>query len=162
MMGSGKSVTGKALAVMLDYSFVDLDNEIEKQEKRKISEIFAASGEPYFRELESTVLERCSKQGAHVFATGGGIILRDKNVDCMKATGKVVLLKASIETLWQRLRYAKDRPLLNKPDPLGALGQILSDREVLYEKACHFLVATDGKLADEVAQEIYNRLRPKK
>lgn len=161
MMGSGKSVTGKALAVMLGYAFVDLDSEIEKQEKRKISEIFARSGEPYFRDVESAVLEPWSKQRHCVFAAGGGIILRDKNVQCMRETGKIILLKASAETLWQRLRYSKDRPLLNKPDPLAALRQILSDRELFYEKACHFVVTTDGKLVGEVAREIYNTLRSK-
>lgn len=159
MMGSGKSVTGKALAGLLDDAFVDLDAAIEAREGRSISEIFASSGEPYFREIETATLEYFSRQDRQVVATGGGIVMREDNVRRMRKTGKVVLLKATAESLWQRVRYAKDRPLLNKPDPFGALRQILSDRESFYENACHFSVLTDGKIADDVASEIQEMLR---
>lgn len=159
MMGSGKTVTGKALAGLLDYVFTDLDAEIQAKDGRSIPEIFAGSGEPYFRDIESSVLEEVSKQNRRVVATGGGIILRDGNVRRMQESGKVVLLKASAESLWQRVRYSKDRPLLNKPDPFGALKQILSDREGFYEKACHFSVLTDGKIAEDVAGEVQEMLR---
>jgi len=159
MMGSGKTVTGKALAGFLDFTFVDLDAEIEAREGKPIAEIFAGSGEPYFRDVEASVLADFSKQDRQVIATGGGIVLREENVRRMKMTGKVVLLKATAESLWQRVRYSKDRPLLNRPDPFGALKQILGDREGFYEKACHFSVLTDGKIADDVANEIQEMLR---
>lgn len=161
MMGCGKSVTGRILAVFLNYGFTDFDNEIENLEKRKITEIFAQSGEPYFRDVESAILERCSKYSQRVFATGGGIVLRDKNVQLMKKTGTVVLLQTSAETLWQRLSYSKNRPLLNRPDPLGTLRQILSDRERIYQEACDFSVVTDGKIPNDVAQDIFHVLKSK-
>ena len=159
MMGSGKTVTGKALASLLGDTFVDLDAAIEARAGQSISEIFAGSGESHFREIETSVLEHFSKQSKQVIATGGGIVLREENVRCMKGSGQVVLLKASAETLWQRVRYSKDRPLLNKPDPFGALKQILCDREGFYEKACHFSVLTDGKIADDVASEVQQMVR---
>ena len=159
LMGSGKTVTGRVLAGFLDYTFVDLDAEIERREGRPISEIFAASGEAYFRDVESSVLEQSSRKKHQVIATGGGIVLREENVQLMKRTGKVVLLQASAQSLWQRVRYSKDRPLLNKPDPFGALEQILNDRAGSYENACHFSVATDGKIAEDVASEIVEILR---
>jgi len=159
MMGSGKTVTGKALANLIDYVFVDLDAEIQAKEGRSIPEIFAGSGEPYFRDLESSVLGHFSKKGGQVIATGGGIVLREENVQLMKKTGKVVLLKASAESLWRRVQYSKDRPLLNKPDPFGTLRQILIDRESYYENACHFSVLTDGMIAEDVASEIREMLR---
>jgi shikimate kinase len=161
MMGSGKTVTGKTLAGLLDYTFVDLDAEIQAKEGRMIPDIFAASGEPYFRDVESAVLKHFSKKNKQVIATGGGLVLREENVQRMRETGTVVLLQASAESLWQRVRYSKDRPLLNKPDPFGALQQILRDREIFYEKACHFSVLTDGKIADDVASEIQEMLRSK-
>ncbi|MFA5159182.1 MAG: shikimate kinase [Candidatus Omnitrophota bacterium] len=159
MMGSGKTVTGKVLADLLSYVFVDLDAEIQAREERSIPEIFAGSGETYFRDVESSVLEYFSKQNGQVIATGGGIVLCEENVQCMKKTGKVVLLKASAESLWQRVRYSKDRPLLDKPDPFGALRKILSNRGIFYEKASHFSVLTDGKIAGDVAVEIQEMLR---
>ncbi len=159
MMGSGKSATGRVLAAMREAAFVDLDSEIERIEGRPIAAIFAQSGEPYFRDVESAVLQEFSGKTGRVFATGGGIILRPANVDRMKGTGTVVLLKASAKTLWQRLQYSKDRPLLNKPDPLGTLTQIFNDREALYERACHIAVPTDGKSAEDVAQEIQKMVK---
>lgn len=162
MMGSGKSATGKALAALLDYEFVDLDATIVEKEERTIPEIFSQSGEPYFRSVESTLLREQAAKKNTVVATGGGIILREENVRGMRFSGKVILLAASADTLWQRLRYSKDRPLLNKPDPLGALQQILNDREALYENACDFKVVTDGKLADDVAEDILKVLRQAK
>jgi shikimate kinase len=159
MMGSGKTVTGKALAERLGYAFVDLDAEIQAKEGRSIPEIFAGSGEPYFRGVESSVLEHFSKKTRQVIATGGGIVLREENVRRMQETGTVVRLDASAESLWQRVRYSKDRPLLDKPDPLGTLRQILSDRGAFYEKASHFSVQTDGKIAENVANEILKMLR---
>jgi shikimate kinase len=159
MMGSGKTVTAKALAELLNYTFVDIDAEIQTKEGRSIPEIFAESGEPYFRDAESSVLEHFSKQAKQVIATGGGVVLREANVRRMKETGKVVLLDASVESLWQRVRYSKDRPLLDKPDPLVALRQILNDRGAFYSNACHFAVLTDGKIAENVANEILKMLR---
>lgn len=161
MMGSGKTVTGKTLAGLMDYAFVDLDAEIQAKEGCSIPEIFAERGEPYFRDVESSVLESFSKKSRQVIATGGGIVLREANVLLMKETGKVVLLKASAESLWQRVRYSKDRPLLNKPDPFGTLRQILNDRESYYENARHFFVQTDGKIAEDVASEIREKIRSK-
>ncbi|HPW64957.1 MAG TPA: shikimate kinase, partial [Candidatus Omnitrophota bacterium] len=60
MMGSGKSVTGKALAALTGYQFTDIDSEIEKQEGRPIVEIFATDGESYFRDVETAVLKKIS------------------------------------------------------------------------------------------------------
>lgn len=161
MMGSGKTVTANALATSLGYTFVDLDTTIRLSENLLISEIFAQKGEPYFRDAESSALEHVSKKAKQVVATGGGIVLREANIQRMKETGTVILLQASVESLWQRVQYSKDRPLLNKPDPFGTLRKILNDRGVLYEKACHFLVATDGKTAEKVAGEIFKILRSK-
>ncbi|MFH0985455.1 MAG: shikimate kinase [Candidatus Omnitrophota bacterium] len=161
MMGSGKTVTGRALAEFAGYSFVDLDAEIQAAEGCSIPEIFERSGEPHFRAVESSTLERFSKKTQQVVATGGGIVLRPENVQQMKKTGKIVLLKASAECLWQRVRYSKDRPLLNKPDPFGTLRQILNDREFFYEKASDLSVLTDGKSAETVAKEIRDMLRSK-
>lgn len=86
-------------------------------------------------------------------------MLREENVQLMKETGDAVWLKASAESLWQRVRYSKDRPLLHKPDPFGTLRQILSDRGSLYENACHLSVLTDGKIGEDVASEILKMLR---
>jgi len=154
MMGSGKSLTGKNLAVLLKYDFLDLDERVEKKNGCAISEIFTQKGEPFFRDQESLVLREVPQKGSSVIATGGGIILRPENVRHMRSTGRVVYLETSLGMLWQRLEGKKDRPLLKVQDGPKALEDIFLKRKKIYEKACHDSVATDGKNPEEVAHEV--------
>ncbi|MFZ5801816.1 MAG: shikimate kinase [Candidatus Omnitrophota bacterium] len=162
MMGSGKSVTAAALAGLAGRGVTDLDREIAQNEKRSINAIFAESGEAYFRDLESRWLERMAARSDLVVATGGGVILREANVHLMKKTGIVIYLETSLETLWQRVRLAKDRPLLKKPNPKAELEKILLSRKKLYESACSLKILTDGRSGAEVARELYGMLGGKK
>ena len=112
MMGSGKSSVGKLLANKLQFSIIDIDKEIEKNEKLSIKEIFEEKGENYFREIESKYLLR--KRNSAVVSCGGGIILNKKNRECGLLTNtsdqlRVMYLSAShsvhdvIETTTQRV-----------------------------------------------------------
>lgn len=159
MMGSGKSVTGKALAAMLGYEFTDLDAEIEKKEGRKIARIFEENGEPYFRDVETAVLKEFSAVPNRVFATGGGIVLKDENIEIMKSTGRGIFLETSLSVLWERVRQSKDRPLLNTPDPKGTLERIMENREYRYTKASDLSVLTDGLSPQQVAKQIAELLK---
>ncbi len=157
MMGSGKTVTGKKLASLLGREFVDLDALVEEKSGRTIVNIFEKQGEEFFRGIESEALREPS-DGPRVVATGGGIILRPENVRHMRNSGTVVYLETGAEALWQRVRGRSDRPLLKGADPKEKLAQILAARRSLYEQASDFRVATDGRTAEAVAEEIFKRL----
>lgn len=159
MMGSGKSVTGKKLASLLQYSFVDLDQWIEEREKCSITEIFEKKGEEFFREIEAWLLKEISSGVPRVIATGGGAVLRRENVTLMRGTGKIIFLETSPDVLWQRVKHKKDRPLLRGADPEGKLRQIFSYRQALYEQASDLKVNTDGQTAEAVAEKILIELR---
>ncbi len=161
MMGSGKSVTGKKLAALLGDLFLDLDERIEAQAGKTINEIFAGQGEPYFRDLESDVLKKAAQDLPRVIATGGGIILRQDNVNLMKAAGDVVYLEASVPELVRRLQGKKDRPLLKDTDPAERLSRIFEVRRDLYESACDYRIFTDGRPAEDIAREIMIYLEKK-
>ena len=158
MMGSGKSVTGKRLAAKLGYGCADLDDLIEEKARKSIGQIFINEGEDFFRDLESQMLKEASGLGNRVVATGGGTILRPGNVELMRATGKIIFLETSPDILWQRVKDKKDRPLLGGEKPQEKLLQIYAYRLPLYEGCCDFKVATDGKTAAAVADEIYQML----
>ena len=100
MMGSGKSSVGKLLANKLQFSNIDIDKEIEKDEKLSIKEIFEKKGENYFREIESKYLLR--KRKLAVVSCGGGIILNKKNREFLRNSGYTIYLKSSIPTLEKR------------------------------------------------------------
>ena len=154
MMGAGKTATGVALAKLTKMDFLDLDSEIEAQTHQSINEIFRQKGEPFFRAEEKKALERSLKLHETVVATGGGIVLDLRNVESMRRAGRVIYLEAAFETLWERVKEKKDRPLLAVQDPKTVFYQLFQARKPFYEAACESSIATDGLAPQEVARKI--------
>ena len=157
MMGSGKSTVGKILAKKLDLPFMDLDHYIEVKSNKSISEIFKNDGEPHFRELESDALFHIEKSKVLV-ACGGGIVLNKTNRDKLRSTGKVVLLKASIPEIANRLKDAIDRPLLQENERIQKLTKIWSDRKDYYKETAHIILNTDGQSPNDISEDILKRV----
>ncbi|MGB1235828.1 MAG: shikimate kinase [Planktomarina sp.] len=132
MMGSGKSAVGKALAAELDMPFVDADTEIEIAANMSIKEIFARDGEAFFRQAEARVINRLLTDGVQVLATGGGAFMSPVVREALKDGAITVFLDATIDTLWERVRYSKTRPLLQTEDPLRTLTALLANRRPTY------------------------------
>lgn len=156
MMGSGKTTVGKELAAILNYNFVDLDEIIENK-YGKITDIFSQKGEKYFRELETQELKNLENQSNFVLSTGGGIILKDENIKILKDLGQVFYLSAKSETIYNRIKNQRHRPLLNTQNPKNTIEEILSKRLEKYEKSGE-KITTDNKNAKEIAGEIYEKL----
>ncbi|MFB6465833.1 shikimate kinase [Cytobacillus sp. Hz8] len=155
-MGTGKSTVGKALGELFELSVYDTDEEIMKQQKMSINEIFAQMGETGFRMIETETLNRMPKNG--IITTGGGIILKEENVKYMKETGVVFLLHATIEEILRRLENDESRPLLKGSKKENAV-KLYSQREPLYLKAADFIIDTTSKSIFEIIKEIKNRLK---
>lgn len=155
-MGSGKSLVGKIVAKRLNLKFLDIDSIIEKTTGMKISEIFARFGEKRFRDLESEVVKLLSSKEGAVISTGGGVVVRQKNMETLKKTGIIFWLKASEETIYERVKDCKDRPLLQVENPLQRIRELLKKRTPLYERA-DFTIDTDGVSPEEVAEKIINQ-----
>ena len=135
MMGSGKTVTGRALGALLKRSFLDLDEYLEKKLARSIPDIFETEGEIFFREQETKILNEISKKDLQVIATGGGVILRADNVSRMKNTGRLIYLAASSEMLWQRLKEKLAEEVaefLKAKKPEDARKELADIQEVLF------------------------------
>ena len=127
---------------------------IEHQEGCTIEEIFNQKGEPYFREVENTIIkELVPKQGV-IIDCGGGIVLNPINMDLLKQHGIIFYLKASPEVIFQRIKNEKHRPLLNTPDPLGRIGELLNQRIPLYNQAHHIIDANDASIQSPVDEII--------
>lgn len=156
MMGSGKTTVGKELATILNYNFIDLDEVIENK-YGKITDIFSQKGEKYFREIETQELKKFENQSNFVLSTGGGVILKDENIKILKDLGQVFYLSAKSETIYNRIKNQKHRPLLNTQNPKNTIEEILSKRLEKYEKSGEKII-TDNKNAKEIAGEIYEKL----
>ncbi len=159
MMGSGKSVTGKKLAEILGFSFVDLDERIQQKTGRTINDIFQNDGEVSFRDQEHEALKETAAADKQVVATGGGTVLRPENILLMAKTGKNIFLETSLEVLWDRVKHKKDRPLLKGGNPFESLKKIFTERESVYKKSADLSVNTDGLTAEAAAQKILEKLR---
>ncbi|MDP3921571.1 MAG: shikimate kinase [Candidatus Omnitrophota bacterium] len=144
MMGAGKTVAGKQMAKHLKRPFVDVDSAIEQSEGMKIREIFKKKGEKYFRDVESRVLEEIASGECQVVGTGGGIVRSEKNIACMKSTGKVVYLEASSEVLWKRVHGDRDRPLVQSESDFE---ELLAERKPAYERASAVTVNSEQSLS---------------
>lgn len=154
LSGSGKTTIGTLLTELLpDYKFIDTDKIIVKLERRSINDIFAIDGEGYFRDIETKVAKGVSTSENQVISTGGGIILRQENMDALRSNGVIFYLKTSSETLIKRLEGDSSRPLLKTDDVKAKLEIMLEIRGKLYEKA-DITVETDNLSAEETAKEI--------
>ena len=152
-MGTGKSTIAALLAKDLNFQLIDIDDVIEKNEGRKISEIFSQDGEDYFRALETQVLQTLALKNKQVIATGGGIILKEENRHLLKGHTYLVCLTASPAIIYQRTKHDNRRPLLKDPDPLNVINTLLDQRKKYYQIA-PLTINTDNITADVICEKI--------
>jgi shikimate kinase len=155
-MGTGKSRIGWELSRSLALHFFDTDKVIEKVAGLTVAQIFEAYGEPTFRAYESETVERCIALNEAVISCGGGTFNNPENRAKLLARGPVVALCASPETILERTKRSP-RVLLQVPDPLGKIRELLEIRKPFYDQA-PIQVSTDGRLRREVVQEIVEKL----
>jgi shikimate kinase len=134
-MGTGKTTVATKLALRLGMKYVSTDDLIVKKEKRTINEIFTESGESYFRDVESAVIREVSDMENVVVDTGGGVVLREENIANLKTRATVICLTADEDTILERTKKYKHRPLLNVSDPKRRIQELIEKRAPLYAKA---------------------------
>jgi len=159
---TGKSSAGKSLAKILGWSFLDADVELVKEYKITISEIVATQGWESFRKKEKDVLKRLSSLNKHVIATGGGAILDEENVKNMKKSGVSIWLRATPETVKDRILKDEttedSRPSLTSKGLMEEIEETLISRNPFYEKAMDFSVDTDNIDIENVCITIQKKL----
>lgn len=141
-MGSGKTTVGRALAKRLNRRFVDSDHEIEARTGVSIPTIFEIEGEASFRQREAEVIKELCQQQDIVLATGGGAILNPQNRAHLQANGTVIYLHATINSILQRTRHDKNRPLLRTADPRKKLEELEAQRDPLYREIADLIIET--------------------
>jgi shikimate kinase len=153
MMGAGKSTIGRRLAARLHLPFLDADTEIELAHAgMTIPEIFAAHGEPYFRDGEARVIARLLDGGPSVVATGGGAFMREETRQRIRDRAVSVWLKADADTIMKRVKRRADRPLLQTADPAATIARLIEERHPVYEGA-DITVASRDVLHEKIVEE---------
>ncbi len=157
-MGSGKSTVGRLLAEKLSYEFVDSDHVIENKTGVDIPMIFDIEGEEGFRRREKAVIDEFSQLPETVLATGGGAILDEDNRKNLRSRGLTVYLKSSVDTLVQRTKHDKNRPLLQNNNRKEVLTEILKQRESLYLDVANLVIETAHSSIYKVVKKIIDKL----
>ena len=159
MMGAGKSVVGRCLQRRTKLVLLDTDDIVASKFGISIPEIFSHYGEQAFREAETQALRELTTMKQAIIVTGGGIVLREENVDFLKRLGPLVWLDGKEATLFERASQARTRPLLQGENPREAFAQMIRTRLPLYAKVAHIRVDTSVLTEDEIAVAILSKLR---
>ena len=164
-MGVGKSTIASRLALYLYCRHKDLDLAIEEGEGATIDEIFSTRGEQEFRKLEEEYLEKlingcCDK--VFVLSLGGGALLSQKNRDLIKRRTFCIYLKASLETITERLVKAKKtRPLVKEKSDSELrlhIAQLFDQRKTGYESAADLTISVDNTNIRQILSEIMSSI----
>ncbi len=149
MPGSGKSSIGKLIAKDLSMKFVDIDKYIEEKEEKTIDEIFK-SGENHFRKVESNYISSLNPLFNAVISTGGGVILREENMENLKKNSIIVFINRPLKSIIKDMDIGH-RPLLK--DRIDKIYDIYDSRIDLYKKYSNFEIINDDtmeKAKDEI------------
>ena len=157
-MGAGKSTIAAELEHELGVPRAEMDAMIVEREGMPISDIFDKHGETYFRDVETALLRDLQEKEGIIVSCGGGAVMRDENAALMKQCGRIVLLTATPETIYERVKDSTDRPILNGNMNVEYISGLMEKRKDRYLAVADIVVATDGKCAAEIVQEILKAL----
>lgn len=158
MMGCGKSTIAKLLSEKLNIDFIDLDEIFETRNQIKIKDFFQKFGEETFRKSETELLKEFSIKDNIIISTGGGIIVKEENRNILfNQDIYTIYLKTSVETIYERIKQDKSRPLLLVNNPKEEIKKILNKREEYYNLA-NLIIETDNITKEEVAEIIWKQL----
>ncbi len=153
-MGSGKSSIGKILAKKTFKKFIDIDFQIIKNQGMNISEIFEKFGEEYFRDLEKKELEKLNNAKNYIISTGGGIILKQENINMMKKIGLILFLDININAQLERVKNKKNRPLIDNDNIESSLLSLKKYRDPIYNNICDYIIDVSNKEKSAIVKEI--------
>lgn len=153
--GAGKSTVGEGVGAKLGRPFLDFDREIERRQGMTVARIFAERGEHFFRRLERELTEELKEAGGMVLAPGGGWVADPGNVALLRPPARIIYLRVSPETAFQRLGPEREtRPLLQRQDPLGEVRRLDQARRALYEGSADVTVDTELLAVSQVINKV--------
>lgn len=154
MPGAGKSYMAARLArLLVHFTFIDIDEEIETETGMKISQIFEENGEEYFRAIESKIVKETSKLKNLIISIGGGAFENPENIAALKKNGLTFYLRTSPKELFNRIKDETHRPLFKDNLSAEPIEKLLKIRENNYMKA-DFVIDTDNKQAYTILNDI--------
>ena len=153
-MGVGKTSTSRALSRRLGVQEIDSDAMIVEQQGMPIAQIFEEQGETAFRQMETRLLDQITTMPPCIVSCGGGMVLRQENIEKMKKQGRILLLSASPETIYEHVKDSTNRPLLNGNMNVEYIRSLMEEREPRYQAAADITIIIDGMTPRQAAEKI--------
>jgi shikimate kinase len=158
----GKTTIGKKLAEVLEWKFLDLDEEIQKKLGKTIKEIVEEKGWSYFRKIEKEDMKKLKELKKIVIALGGGSVLHKEEMENLLENSFIVWLYSSPEVIIKRIKEDEktffQRPTLKDLDLEKEILEVLKERMPLYEKFSHFRIDTDKLDIESAVKKILEKL----
>ena len=161
-MGAGKSSVGRTLAPRIGWDFIDMDREIEREQGKRISEIFSSEGEPAFRAMETDLLKRLAGRRRTVIATGGGAALSPENQRLLAQSGLVIYLRVSPDDVLARTQGDATRPNLMADDKRARIESLLEIRSPIYCATADISFRSSGASSGSLVAKILKHPKLKK
>ena len=153
--GTGKTAVAQLIAGHLDREVVGMDSALARGFGMSIPEFVEENGWDAFRDAESELAVELGERDGLVIDCGGGIIVRDENTQSLKKNGRLVWLKASVDTIVSRIQDDTQRPALTGGKSfVEEVAEVLESRLSLYENAADFSIDTADLSIQEVADQI--------
>ena len=126
-----------------------------------IADMFDKYGEEYFRKKETESLVEIMDMEDLIVSCGGGVVVKDENVEHMKKGGVIVLLTATPETTLERVKNSTDRPILNGNMNIQFITNLMNKRKDRYLSVADIIVETDNKKVSDICKEIMDKISKK-
>lgn len=156
--GSGKSTVSEEIRKLTGAQAIHMDEEIEGNAGRSITEIFEKEGETAFRKMESEMIEEITRHSGKIISCGGGTIIAPQNIEALKRNCKVIWLSVKLETIIKRIGNNKSRPLFDVDGKEEKIRGMMQVRHPMYAKSCDLVISTDDKSPEEIAKLIVSEV----
>ncbi len=145
--GCGKTTIAKVVAAKLGRPCIDVDKLIEMKAGMPVSAIYTVYGERYYRELETEILRKITRNGGQVIATDSGVVMSKENQYYLRQNGYIVWLSRDLEDLTMNGIYlARNRDALERID---------KERSPIYK----FLADINVKVTDNAEKTVFEVIK---
>ena len=158
-MGCGKSSIGKILSKSLHLKHISLDDFIiENTDFYSINDIFKEKGEEYFRNIETSLLEKILTDSNQLISLGGGTLTTKQSQNLIGSDDLIILLDTPFEECKKRIQNddKEIRPLFSN---IEKARQLYHERLPIYKKTSHLIINCESKTPVDICNEIVDKLK---
>ncbi|WP_084301533.1 homoserine kinase [Desulfonatronovibrio hydrogenovorans] len=151
MPGSGKTTMGRIISRKTGLAWVDTDYLLESWWGMPLQAVRDRLGLDGFLKAEEELVESMNFFRT-IISTGGSVVYSVRAMKRLEELGRIVYLKADLETIQQRLQNTSTRGLAIKPGQ--SMADVFLERRPLYKRYARLTIDTDLAGPEQNADKI--------